>query len=94
VNRRRPFRFVDELLRGPYRFWRHEHRFEACPNGTRVLDEMHYGVPGGALVHRLFVRRGLEAIFRFRQQQLAAIFPAEPGTPALHGLAPTRAAMV
>jgi ligand-binding SRPBCC domain-containing protein len=70
-----PHRFIDELRRGPYRYWRHEHRFEPCPDGTRVIDEIHYGVPGGALVHRLFVRRDLLAIFAYRHAHLEQLFP-------------------
>ena len=67
-------RFVDEQRRGPYRFWRHEHRFEPCEGGTRVLDEVHYGVPGGAIIHNLLVRRDVEQIFRHRQATLEQIF--------------------
>ncbi|HKT82162.1 MAG TPA: SRPBCC family protein [Vicinamibacterales bacterium] len=29
-------RFVDRQIVGPYRWWRHEHRFEAVKGGTRV----------------------------------------------------------
>jgi ligand-binding SRPBCC domain-containing protein len=72
-----PSFFVDEQRRGPYRFWRHEHRFEPCDAGTRVLDDVRYAVPGGPLIHVLLVRRDLERIFRFRQQKLLQIFPAE-----------------
>ena len=71
-----PHRFVDEARRSPYKFWRHEHRFEAVDGGTRVLDEVHYGVPGGALVHALVVRRDVASIFRFRQAKLREIFQA------------------
>lgn len=67
--------FVDEQRRGPYSFWRHEHRFESCDGGTRVFDEVHYGVPGGALIHMLLVRRDVQSIFRYRQQSLQEIFP-------------------
>ncbi len=67
--------FVDEQRRGPYTFWRHEHRFEPCSEGTRVLDDVSYGVPGGALIHALLIRRDIQSIFRFRQQSLQEIFP-------------------
>lgn len=67
-------RFVDEQRRGPYKFWRHEHRFEPCDGGTRVLDEVHYGVPGGAIIHWLVVGRDVRKIFAYRQQRLREIF--------------------
>jgi ligand-binding SRPBCC domain-containing protein len=77
-----PHRFVDEARRGPYKFWRHEHRFEPCDDGTRVFDAVHYGVPGGALVHWLVVGRDVRTIFAYRQQVLAKLFPAEKRQPA------------
>lgn len=67
-------RFVDELRKGPYTHWHHEHRFEACNQGTRVIDVVHYGVPGGALIHGLFVRRDIEQIFGYRQDVLREMF--------------------
>lgn len=73
-----PHEFADEARRGPYRFWRHTHRFEPRDGGTRVIDELHYGVPGGALVNWLFVGRDLRKIFTFRHQVLAKVFPARP----------------
>lgn len=69
-----PFLFVDEALSSPYRHWHHEHQFVSCPEGTRVLDTVHYGVPGGALMHTLFVRRDVEKIFEYRQQVLKQRF--------------------
>jgi len=69
-----PHRFVDVALRSPYRHWHHEHCFEPCEGGTRSTDTVHYGVPGGALVHWLLVRRDVEKIFHHRQQALQRIF--------------------
>ncbi|MGE3166539.1 MAG: SRPBCC family protein [Planctomycetota bacterium] len=64
-----PVRFVDEQRRGPYRSWRHEHRFEPCDGGTRIVDEVEYVVPGWILeplVHRGMVRRDIVRIFSYR----------------------------
>lgn len=69
-----PLRFVDEQRHGPYRFWRHEHRFDEQAGGTLVQDQVRYAVPGGALVERWLVRPDLRRIFAYRQQQLAARF--------------------
>jgi ligand-binding SRPBCC domain-containing protein len=73
--------FVDEQRRGPYSFWRHEHRFEPCDEGTRVIDDVNYGVPGGPLVHALLVRRDVAAIFHYRQQALLELFPTAAAPP-------------
>lgn len=65
-----PHYFVDEQRIGPYRHWRHEHSFEAAGVGTRMRDRVEYSVPGGAIVHWLFVRRDVEHIFGYRRQLL------------------------
>jgi ligand-binding SRPBCC domain-containing protein len=65
-----PHRFVDVQVRGPYRWWRHEHRFIARGDATRIVDEVEYAVYGGALVHTLLVRRDVERVFAYREQAL------------------------
>lgn len=70
-----PFRFVDEQVRGPYRIWRHEHRFETAKGGTRVIDEVTFKPIGGALMTRLFVGRDVRRIFEYRSDALRTLFP-------------------
>lgn len=69
-----PRRFVDVQESGPYRMWHHVHAFEPDGDGTIARDRVTYAVPGGALVHRLLVRRDVLAIFRFRHSKLASTF--------------------
>ena len=76
-----PHVFADESRRGPYKYWVHNHRFESVDGGTRVFDEAHYDVPGGALVHWLLAKRDVRKIFAYRQTQLAQLFPAREATP-------------
>ena len=72
-----PHRFVDVQRRGPYRRWVHEHRFEERNGGTLVSDHVTYGVYGGDLVDRLFVRRDVQKIFAYRRDKLVDIFGAD-----------------
>jgi ligand-binding SRPBCC domain-containing protein len=65
-----PDAFVDEQLRGPYRRWVHTHTFADEAGGTRVEDRVVYSVPGGPLVHALFVAPDLRRIFGYRLQAL------------------------
>lgn len=69
-----PFRFVDVQRRGPYRLWRHEHRFEEKEGGTLMTDQIQYAVWGGTLINRLFVRRDVEKIFAFRRARMEQLF--------------------
>ncbi len=61
-----PHRFEDSQRRGPYRWWVHEHSFAEDGDGTLMVDRVSYGVPGGRLIHALFVARDLRNIFRYR----------------------------
>lgn len=74
-------RFVDRQLVGPYRWWRHEHRFEPVPQGTRVIDEVEF-MPRLRWVTSRLVQRDVERIFAYRHERLRQLFairqPAPP----------------
>lgn len=58
-----PHRFVDEMVRGPFAAFRHEHRFEEGPAGggtTRMTDVVTFRMPLGLVADRptgLYLRR-------------------------------------
>ena len=64
-----PDGFVDEQVRGPYRLWRHAHRFYDDGEGTIIEDTVHYRLPFGPFGNSLhpLVHLQLRRIFRFRQ---------------------------
>jgi len=73
-------RFVDLQLNGPYILWHHTHTFEECRGGTLMKDCVHYRLPfgpWGVLLHRLIVKRQLDAIFDYRMQKTAAFLAAK-----------------
>jgi ligand-binding SRPBCC domain-containing protein len=61
--------FVDRQTIGPYRWWRHEHRFEPVSEGTRVVDHVEYA-PRAEWLSTGLVRRDLDRIFAYRQKAL------------------------
>lgn len=72
-------RFVDVQLRGPYRCWWHEHRFQARGELTWMQDRVLYALPlgpFGELAHALFVRRQLRKIFEHRASVIRDAFGA------------------
>jgi ligand-binding SRPBCC domain-containing protein len=72
-----PNEFVDVQLRGPYRLWRHTHRFLAEGTGTRILDDVAYELPLGPLgrmVDVLWTRREVAKIFDYRTEVIARRF--------------------
>lgn len=69
--------FIDEQRFGPYSFWHHKHFFESTPNGTKMTDVVHYGLPLGFLgqiMNTLFVRNKLKSIFNHRRVIIDEIF--------------------
>jgi ligand-binding SRPBCC domain-containing protein len=80
-----PLLFVDEQVRGPYRLWIHEHRFEAVDGGMRVWDHVRYGVSGGHLVNRFLVAPDLDRIFQFRADRLRERFGRITNSGAMGG---------
>jgi ligand-binding SRPBCC domain-containing protein len=76
-----PRLIVDEMLRGPFTAWRHEHRFRELAGGrTQLTDHVAYRLPGGPLgrvADALLVRRLLLGSFRSRQGHTRALLEAE-----------------
>ena len=69
-----PHWFQDVQVIGPYRLWIHRHGFWREQRGTVIEDLVTYELPLGPLgllMNRLVVRRQLDAIFDFRQAQIA-----------------------
>jgi ligand-binding SRPBCC domain-containing protein len=76
-----PTLIVDEMLRGPFAVWRHEHRFAELPHERTLLtDHVTYTLPGGVLgrvANALVGRRLLLATFRRRERLTRALLEAE-----------------
>ena len=73
-----PFEFIDVQARGPYKLWRHTHRFSEVEGGTLIADTVDYTLPFGSLgrlVHRLRVAQDLGRIFDYRARQVSASGP-------------------
>jgi ligand-binding SRPBCC domain-containing protein len=70
-------RFVDLQLRGPYKLWRHEHRFEERDGGTLISDTINLALPLGLLgqlAYKIKVKSDIEEIFTFRKEKIRALF--------------------
>ncbi len=73
----KPNYFIDEQRIGPYRLWHHEHHFEPFQNGVIMRDyvcyELYFGYIG-KVVNSVWVKKELEAIFRYRKEKLEQLF--------------------
>ena len=67
-------RFVDEQVKGPFSFYRHEHVFEALDaNSCEITDTIHYALPGGSFSHFFldrYVQKRFAQVFAYRRHVL------------------------
>jgi ligand-binding SRPBCC domain-containing protein len=64
--------FVDEQRRGPYREFRHTHRFEPIEGGTRCTDHLEFRSGYGRLYDRTIGLWLVRSLFRKRHARLKA----------------------
>lgn len=68
-----PRSFVDEQVRGPFRYFRHTHEFTEGPGGTTMVDRIEFAAPFGPLgrlVEKLVLARYLQQLIETRNQYL------------------------
>jgi ligand-binding SRPBCC domain-containing protein len=68
-----PARFEDVQERGPFAWFRHEHRFESVGTGTRMHDRWEHRSPLGPLgrlADRLVLARYMRALLVTRNEAL------------------------
>ena len=73
--------FIDEQRKGPYAIWHHEHFFKEIGGGVEMTDIVYYKNPFGfigEIANKIFVRKQLRKIFKYRFQKIEAIFGKWP----------------
>jgi ligand-binding SRPBCC domain-containing protein len=71
-----PTRFVDRQVRGPFRFFQHEHLFEEGENHTVMRDRVDFSAGFGILgvvVERLVLARYMHKLIRHRSDFLTQL---------------------
>lgn len=69
--------FIDEQRFGPFKFWHHEHHFEAIEGGVLMTDKLTYGIPFGfigRIANSLMVAKQTQEIFNFREKAVEVMF--------------------
>jgi ligand-binding SRPBCC domain-containing protein len=64
-----PVLFTDEMIKGDFTSFHHEHHFKPTANGTIMIDLVNFETPYGAIgkiANRLFLRRYLEKLLTKR----------------------------
>jgi ligand-binding SRPBCC domain-containing protein len=74
-----PHRYVDEMVRGPFRWLRHEHEFHIHAQGTLMRDVVEWRAPLGflgSIADRLFLERHMRRFVGTKQANLKRIIEA------------------
>jgi ligand-binding SRPBCC domain-containing protein len=69
--------FIDEQLKGPFKYWRHQHFFIEIPGGIIMTDIIQYRCRLGfaaAFINALYFRRRVNQIYDHRAEQLVKLF--------------------
>lgn len=69
--------YVDEILEGPMKFWRHTHLCEpAAGGGTNYTDKVEYAAPMGWLAEKFLVSGQLDKLFDYRHKKMKELLEA------------------
>lgn len=73
-----PYEYVDEMLTGRFKVWKHVHGFRKSGDGTEVIDDidfqLHYGFLG--MMFEGYVNSQLEKIFAHRKETTVKVLEA------------------
>lgn len=65
----KPLQFTDEMIKGPFKYLRHQHRFEKTNSGTLMTDSFEFQSPLGILgtvADKLFLERYMRKLLLTR----------------------------
>jgi len=75
----KPYYFVDNQLKGPYKVWHHQHFFEETEDGVIITDIVTYVLPAGflgSLFAGNLVKKRIQEIFDYRKEIIESVFPS------------------
>ena len=65
IEMERPVNFIDEMVKGDFKHFRHEHHFKAIENGTIMIDLIEFESPYGIIgkwVNSFYLKNYLEQL--------------------------------
>lgn len=71
IEMKSPDSFTDEMIKGDFKSFSHEHHFKTTANGTIVIDIIHFETPYGSigkLANSLFLTSYLERLLTKRNE--------------------------
>lgn len=71
IEMSRPKSFFDEMIKGDFKSFRHQHHFKKTNNGTIMIDLLEFETPYGVLgklINRFFLKNYIEKLLVKRNQ--------------------------
>ncbi|HJT09765.1 MAG TPA: SRPBCC family protein [Candidatus Nitrosotalea sp.] len=72
----KPYEYVDEMISGRFKVWKHSHKFERIDNDkTEIIDQIDFQLPYGLLgrLAESYVVYILSKVFEYREQETVKI---------------------
>lgn len=69
IQMERPFSFTDEMVKGDFQSFRHEHHFKQAENGTIMIDLLEFETPYGIIgnvFNRVYLTGYLQELLQVR----------------------------
>ena len=88
TSMKKPDQFVDEMIKGDFKSYRHEHHFKVIENGTIMIDLVEFETPYGSLgrlVNRFYMIAYMEKLIKERNNTIKEYAESEKGKTILSG---------
>ena len=89
TSMKKPDQFVDEMIKGDFKSYRHEHHFKVIENGTIMIDLVEFETPYGSLgrlVNRFFMLAYMEKLIKERNNTIKEYAESEKGRTILNDI--------
>lgn len=66
---KKPLYFIDEMIKGDFKNFKHEHHFKSVSNGTIMIDQLNFESPYGVIgkwMNTLYLKNYLEKLLESR----------------------------
>ena len=89
TSMKKPDQFVDEMIKGDFKSYRHEHHFKVIENGTIMIDLVEFETPYGSLgrlVNRFYMIAYMEKLIKERNNTIKEYAESEKGRTILNDI--------
>ena len=71
TSMKKPLLFIDEMMQGDFKSYKHEHHFKSVNNGTVMIDLVEFETPYGSLgqfVNKVYLKKYMQRLLEHRNK--------------------------